>query len=150
VIIVVGLHTLLLLAYTLPVQFVPGVFRSLSIAYVRPLLHQSWQLFAPDPPHCSCSIQVILNESDIRPIDQGRGYLQHRMAQTIARSIQSELAQRDSLPRPEMVRAMKRMVGDIEREIGDLEFQLREECIDDPTIPTERTVRITKLKTTGQ
>ena len=49
-----------------------------------------------------------------------------------------------------MVRAMKRMVGDIEREIGDLEFQLREECIDDPTIPTERTVRITKLKTTGQ
>gem|GEM_PF-5928168 len=58
---------------------------------------------------------MILNESDIRPIDQGRGYLQHRMAQTIARSIQSELAQRDSLPRPEMVRAMKRMVGDIER-----------------------------------
>lgn len=150
VIIVVGLHTLLLLVYTLPVQFVPGVFRSLSITSIRPLLHQSWQLFAPDPPPCSCAIEVILNENDIRPIDQDRGYLQKRMAQTIARSIQSELEQGDSLPRPEMVRSMKRMVGDIERELGDLEFQLREECIVEPRAPTERIVRITKLKTAAQ
>mgnify|MGYP001198518330 CR=1 FL=1 len=150
VITVVVLHTLLLLAYTLPVQFIPGMFRSLSIAYARPLFHQSWQLFAPDPPPCSCTIEVIMNENDIRPIDQDRGYLEHRMAQTIARSIQSELAQGDSSPRPELVRAMKRMVGDIERELGVLEFQLHEECIVDPQSPTERIVRITKLKTADQ
>jgi len=150
VIIVVGLHTLLLLAYTLPVQFVPGVFRSLSIAYARPFLHQSWQLFAPDPPLCSCMVEVVLNESDVRPIDQSSGYLQRRMAQSIARSIQFGLARGDSIPRPEVVRAMKEMVGDIERELGDLEFQLREECIVDPRAPIERIVRITKLKTAAQ
>jgi len=93
---------------------------------------------------------VILNQNDIRPIDQARGYLQKRMAQTIARSIQTEVAQGDSSPRPELVGAMKRMVSDIERELGDLEFQLHEECIVDPRAPTERKVRITKLKTAAQ
>ncbi len=51
-------HTLLLAAYTLPVQFVPTRVRYWSQAYARVLFHQDWRLFAPDPPACGCDLDV--------------------------------------------------------------------------------------------
>lgn len=141
------LHTALVLAYTLPKQLVPQRIQGVSVAYVRPLFHQSWQLFAPDPPMCSCEVEVILNNNDIRPIDLGKGYLQRRMAQTIARSVQQELAQGDTMPHPELVVAMQMMVRDIGRGSSDLHFQLREECAVDANEPMAREVNITPLET---
>ena len=108
----VALHTVLLLGYTLPSQFVPERWNDLSLYYVRPLFHQQWQLFAPDPPLCSCAIEVILSSEDIRSIDHGKGYLSRRMAQAIARRVQVEVAHGDATPHPDLMRAMKNMVGD--------------------------------------
>jgi len=51
-------HTLLLAAYTLPGTFVPSRPRYWSQAYARVLFHQDWRLFAPDPPSCSCALEV--------------------------------------------------------------------------------------------
>lgn len=47
-------HTLLLAAYVLPTGMVPGRVQVIGQAYARPLFHQWWGLFAPDPPACSC------------------------------------------------------------------------------------------------
>lgn len=51
-------HTLLLAAYTLPASVVPTRVRYWSQAYARTLFHQDWRLFAPDPPTCSCALEV--------------------------------------------------------------------------------------------
>ena len=51
-------HTLLLAAYVLPTGMVPERLHVIGQAYARPLFHQWWGLFAPDPPACSCDWSV--------------------------------------------------------------------------------------------
>ncbi|HPJ53017.1 MAG TPA: hypothetical protein PLF80_08815 [Flavobacteriales bacterium] len=51
-------HTLLLAAYVLPTGMVPERAHVIGQAYARPLFHQWWGLFAPDPPACSCDWSV--------------------------------------------------------------------------------------------
>jgi hypothetical protein len=52
-------HTFLLAAYTFPQEWVPTRLRYWSQAYARVFFHQDWRLFAPDPPACACSLEVL-------------------------------------------------------------------------------------------
>ncbi|MCB0793262.1 MAG: hypothetical protein KDB88_00865, partial [Flavobacteriales bacterium] len=45
-------HSLIILCYVAPEQLVPDRLRFWSQAYARPLFHQQWELFAPEPPRC--------------------------------------------------------------------------------------------------
>lgn len=144
---IVALHTVLLAWYTLPEGCVPGSLRVLATAYARPLFHQQWRLFAPDPPLCSAD--VLVKEGDLlRPLHAGdAGQLTERMANTVARLVQVEVAQGDTAPRPELARAMYALASDRARELGELHFVLVEHCVVDPENPAKRVERITPLLT---
>jgi hypothetical protein len=55
----VVLHTALLLAYGWPGGMVPQRIEYWAQAYARPLFHQQWSLFAPEPPACGCHIFMV-------------------------------------------------------------------------------------------
>jgi len=80
-------HTLLLAAYTLPEQTVPLRFRYWSQAYARVLFHQDWRLFAPDPPVCGCSIELLGDPGfpAVRLEDLHGGFIWKRMAANACR-----------------------------------------------------------------
>lgn len=63
VLFLVGLHLVLLAAYTFPDAWVPTRLRYWSQAYARVLFHQDWRLFAPDPPACGCSLEFYTSDS---------------------------------------------------------------------------------------
>ena len=65
-----ALHALLIAAYTLPPEAVPVRVRYWSQAYARLLFHQDWRLFAPDPPACSCVLQVPQANGDVHGLAQ--------------------------------------------------------------------------------
>jgi hypothetical protein len=58
------LHTFALAAYTVPAAWVPQRVRYWAQAYARGLYHQDWRLFAPDPPPCTCRLQVRSGNGD--------------------------------------------------------------------------------------
>ena len=76
------------------------------------LFHQGWDLFAPDPPRCSCEIQVGLNDLDWRPLDASQDhYLATRMARNIAAYLNGGSPFPDTLRvDPLMERAVRGMV----------------------------------------
>lgn len=154
VVAVVLLHTLLLAAYTFPQQFVPEQARMLGQWYARPLFHQQWKLFAPDPPLCSCELQVRHGQGAWSSIDRGPDtYLQRRTVQNLARHVQAEVDQGDTVPDPLLVKAMRMNIqysNDAAirgAALPDAEFRLVEQCITDPQRPLERSERITPLHT---
>lgn len=143
---IVLMHMLLLALYTFPPQLVPERLRIIGQLYARPLFHQQWRLFAPDPPLCDCEVRVQVGAGEWRPLTQaGDGYLDRRMAQGIARDVQRALASGLQGPDAPTVQAMRAMVRDITREQGALRFRLMEHCVNDPSRPSVRTERITPL-----
>jgi len=151
---VVLLHTLLLAAYTFPETVVPERFRVVGQWYARPLFHQQWKLFAPDPPLCSCVLEGRFGQAAWFSIDRGPDtYLQRRTVQNLARHVQAEVQLGHTVLDPHLVQAMH--VNILYSDDGPgrgvklpiPEFRLVELCITDPLRPAERTERITQLPT---
>lgn len=145
VISVVTMHMALLAAYTFPENLVPRYFMFLAQAYARPLFHQRWELFAPDPPLCSCEVQVRIS-GDWRPLHTGdAGYLTRRLARTISWHVQQEVTPGRDTISIELQQAMRSMIRDIGRDTDELRFRLMEKCITDPSAPKRREERIIPL-----
>jgi hypothetical protein len=154
VIAVVLLHTLLLAAYTFPEGFVPERFRLIGQWYDRPLFHQQWKLFAPDPPLCSCVLEGRFGQGEWSSIDCGPdSYLQRRTVQNLARHVQAEVQRGDTILDHHLVQAIRMNVLSSNYEPGrgnevpEPEFRLVEQCIIDTEQPMVRMERITHLHT---
>ncbi len=147
VILVVAMHTLLLVCYTFPSRWVPERVRILGQFYARPLFHQQWLLFAPDPPPCSCELQVRTGSGAWASLVEDRGYLARRSAQALARHVQGEVHQGSNVPSRPLLRAMHLIA---QQRFGAAAyrctFRLLERCIVAPDRPTERMERITLLQ----
>lgn len=143
----VALHVFMLAAYTLPVQFVPEKLHVLSVRYVRPLFHQQWHLFAPDPPLCSCELEVEEISGEWHPlVNASFDPLPRRMARHLAEYVQDGIAEGDHRPIPVLQQAIRSMVRDTTGETDSLQFRLVEECVQDPDLPMDRETRITLLE----
>jgi hypothetical protein len=151
VIAVVLSHTLLLAAYTFPEGLVPERFRVIGQWYARPLFHQQWKLFAPDPPLCSCVLEGRFGQGPWSSIDRGPdSYLQRRTVQNLARHVQAEVQRGDTIPDSHLVEAMRMNILFSSFAPGEgpiPEFRLVERCIADPGYPKDRMIRITQLRT---
>lgn len=152
IVVIVAIHMGLLSFYTFPPKLVPGVLRSVGQLYARPLFHQQWRLFAPDPPLCSCGIEARWGERAWSSIQRGPDtYLDRRTAQAVARHVQSEVQAGDTIPAPVLIEAMRSMALYSEFEPGEgrvppvVEFRLVERCVVDPERPSDRVERITPL-----
>ncbi len=147
---VIGLvsgHMLLLLAYTLPQHWVPAGLQAAGRIYVRPLFHQQWLLFAPDPPTCANELQVGLPGGEWQPVFAADGYwLKRRMARPLADHVEHRILAGDTVVLPVLEQAMRSATRDIGREGADLEFRLVERCVADPARPEQRTEHITVLR----
>ncbi len=151
-IVVVVVHTALLACYTFPSALVPEKLRVLGQFYARPLFHQQWLLFAPDPPLCSCQLQAQWGTRPWSSIDRGpASYLQRRTVQALARHVQAEVHAGDTIPAIELVQAMRSMAHYSEFESGEgrtpptVQFRLVEQCVVDPARPSQREEHITNL-----
>ena len=154
VITLVALHTALLACYTFPTALVPERVRVIAQLYARPLFHQQWLLFAPDPPLCSCQVQAKWGTRSWGSIERGEGgYLQRRVAQAIARHVQADVHAGDTSPAVVLLGTMRSMALYSEYEPGEgrlppiVEFRLVEQCATDPQRPVYREERITLLRT---
>jgi hypothetical protein len=137
-------HTALLAAYTLPADLVPLRTRALAIAYVRPLFHQQWRLFAPDPPLCSCQLQVT--DANGRWVGLGEDhphYLYRRMVRGMAWNVQRGVVEGHTRVEPVIAEAIGRLLRDQGSSVGPV--RLVERCITDPEQPYQREERITPL-----
>lgn len=141
--VVLAVHFALLACYTFPRQWVLDRLFFWSVSYARPLFHQGWNLFAPDPPRCSCELQVGIGE-DWRPLDAAQDhYLVTRMKRNIAAYLDGARPFGDTLyVEPVMEQAMRGLVRDIGREVPDLRFRAMQRCVTDDRHPLERTERI--------
>ena len=143
----VVLHVFMLAAYTMPPTYVPSKFHVLSIRYVRPLFHQQWHLFAPDPPLCSCVLEVAESAGEWHPLVNATfDPLPRRMARHLAEYVQDGVAEGDHRPMPVLQRAIRSMVRDFTRETDSLQFRLVEECVLELELPKDRKTRITLLE----
>lgn len=154
VVIVVAVHTAMLACYTFPAQLVPEQLRVMGQLYARPLFHQQWLLFAPDPPLCSCEVQAKWGSRPWGSIERGENsYLQRRVAQAIARHVQAAVQHGEVSPPRELLGPMRAMALYSEFEPGEgrkppvVEFRLVQHCVIDPARPQERAERITLLRT---
>ena len=144
---IVGLHAFMLASYTFPEQLVPERLRVIGQLYARPVFHQQWRLFAPDPPLCSCELEMAIGNEHWRPIiRQEDGFLDRRIAQSIARNIQRALSEGEKKRDPRMIASMRSMVRDIHREQQGLRFRLLEYCVIDSRRPDDRKTRITQIQ----
>lgn len=147
VVILVATHVAMLLAYTLPAGFVPQRLQAWSTWIVRPLFHQRWNLFAPDPSPCHCRVEVALADDSWMPLIPGdRHYLLRRMDRPLAELIRSAVERGDSVLRPILADALRGLARDIARDAGPLRYRLVQHCITDPGRPVEREVHITPLE----
>ena len=116
---------------------------------MRPLFHQQWRLFAPDPPLCSCHIQAQHDDGTWHPLFSGHDtYLARRTEQAVARYVQGAVHAGDTIPDEHLLIAMRRMAAgsDLHPPRAPL-FRLIEECVVDPAQPWRREERITMLGT---
>lgn len=144
---VLAAHFALLALYTFPPALVPERLRVIGQAYARPVFHQQWRLFAPDPPLCDCQVELRNGNEDWRSIVRpDAGYLDRRMAQSIARNMQRVTDHGSHQPDPQTWSALQAMVRDIARERPALRFRLVEHCVEDPKEPGRRFGRITELE----
>jgi hypothetical protein len=143
----VAINVTFLLAYTLPAGFVPRRLQAWSTRFVRPLFHQRWNLFAPDPSPCHCQVEVGLGDADWRPLIPGdRHYLLRRMDRPLAELIRNDVQRGDTLLRPILADALRGLARDIARDAGPVQYRLVHHCITDPEQPAERATRITRLE----
>jgi hypothetical protein len=150
VITLVAVHTLLLAAYTLPEGFVPDRLLDVSRIVVRPLFHQEWHLFSPDPPVCSCELDVAVDGKRIAPVlPNDANYLRKRMARHLADHVGESVTPEQPVPIPILQAAMRSMARDVARDTDRLEFRLVQHCALDPALPAERKERITPLVLTA-
>ncbi|MBK8227217.1 MAG: hypothetical protein IPK70_08570 [Flavobacteriales bacterium] len=145
-----AMHTLLLACYTFPERLVPERLRVIGQFYARPLFHQQWRLFAPDPPLCSCRIEYSVGGSWFSIFRGTDHYLQRRAAQTIAHHVQAEAHKGRRSPAPQLMRAMRTMaLHGYEWRAGyavpTFQFRLVEHCVSDIHRPWLRNERITNL-----
>ncbi len=151
VVAVVLLHSVLIAAYTFPTSLVPERLQILGQWYARPLFHQVWQLFAPDPPICSCSLEARIEQGAWQAIGRDpQSYVQRRTVQNLTRHVQSEVHSGDTVPNAILLQAMITHVlysgdGTGVEEAPSPEFRLVEHCITDPLRPSEREIRVTQL-----
>lgn len=136
-------HFGLLACYTLPRGWVPERLRFWSITYVRPQFHQGWDLFAPDPPRCSCELEVGLPGNDWRPISDGdHHYLRTRMVRNIAAYLNGAHPFPDTLMAPPvMEEALHGLVRDMARDGAAPHFRAVQRCVKDDQRPADRTTR---------
>jgi hypothetical protein len=141
-----ALHFGLLACYTLPQAWVPVRLHYWSVTYARPLFHQGWNLFAPDPPRCSCELQVGIGK-DWRPLDASQDhYLVTRMSRNIVAYVDGAVPFGDTLyVEPLMEQAMRGLVRDIGREVPDLRFRALQRCVTDDRHPLDRTERMVPI-----
>ena len=136
------LHLGLLACYTLPAVVVPEPLRVLRTVMVRGLFHQQWMLFAPDPPLCSCQVQVKRGAQDWTTLGDDHGhYLQRRMARGIAWNVQRELSAGAGVLSAPVAQALRNMAGD-----DAIHYRIEERCVDDPQHPAQRSLRHTELR----
>lgn len=143
----VSAHLLVVMAYTLPRSWVPDRLYQLGQRVVRPLFHQRWNLFAPDPSPCYCRVEVGLGDEDWRPLIPGdRHYLLSRMGRPLAELIRSDVQRGDPVLRPILADALRGLARDIARDVGPVQYRLVQHCITDPERPADRATRVTPLE----
>ena len=146
VITLVAVHMLLIAAYTMPERFVPDRMLNVSRVLVRPFFHQEWHLFSPDPPICSCELDVAVDGRRIAPVLPGdANYLRKRMARHLADHVGESVTPEHPVPIPILQTAMRSMARDIGRDTDRLQFRLVQHCALDPATPADREERITPL-----
>lgn len=153
VIALVGLHTLLLAAYTFPRSLVPERLRVIGQAYARPFFHQEWKLFAPDPPLCACELQYSQGGAWM-PIDRGPDHwLQRRAVLLLAYHLQARVHAGDERIPKVFVPTFQAMTLYSSYEPGPgrppppgSRIRLVEQCVEDPAQPRSRVERITLLR----
>jgi len=145
VVALVATHALLLLAYTLPQSWVPTRLQGVAQRYVRPLFHQQWNLFAPDPPLCACSIEVGLSDGIWQPIiSPQEHYLVRRMARPLADHIHDRNQHGDTVVMPVLAQALRRLTRDLEHP-STVRFRSVSRCVVDPAHPEGRSLEIIEL-----
>lgn len=143
----VAVHLVLLLAYTMPRTWVPQRLQFLATRYVRPLFHQQWNLFAPDPPMCATAVEVGLPDGSWRPlVPADRGVLQQRLARRVTEWVFLEVQQGTRPLPPILSDALHGLTRAMGREGTDLRYRLVERCVVDPARPTERMERTIALQ----
>lgn len=136
---VVLLHTLLLAAYTFPEELVPERMRIIGQWYARPVFHQRWKLFAPDPPQCSCALQLSYDTLSWQPVASSSAhYLEQRIVQNHCLWLSEDYPGMEE----QAHLALLRLADDA---TTATRFRLVEECITDPALPAERSTRIKPL-----
>lgn len=140
------LQALLIMAYALPAPMVPEPIRTISVPWIRPLFHQQWNLFAPDPLLCAPEVQVRLPDGSWRSIIPKDGAVMHRrMARPLAAMVQEQVIHGDPSLHPVLAAALHGSTQDMGREWSERRFRLVEECVLDAAHPEHREQRITEL-----
>lgn len=140
VIAVVALHSVLIAAYTLPNVLVPEQLRVIGQWYARPLFHQQWKLFAPDPPLCSCALEWRQGDAVWRPVaTAGMHYLELRMVQNHCLWLAEGLPGAEGAALPALLRLTRTCASSAPR------FRLVEECVTDASRPSERRTHLIPL-----
>lgn len=140
VVTVLAVHVLLLAGYTFPLRFAGERLHRLGQWYARPLFHQQWQLFAPEPPPCSCTLEVRSQGRNWRAVDAvARHYLERRIVHNYCHYFAAGLP----LDSEHTRRALLRITGRTAEQSP--QFRIVEQCVDDPRRPTERITRITPV-----
>ena len=136
---VVLLHTALILAHTLPARWVPGRLAVVAQWYVRPVFHQQWRLFAPDPPHCSCVLRVQVHDT-WRPLVEAAYDPAHQRALTAAcRYVQQDVHAGRVVLAAHFVPLLRSVMP------ADAPLELVEHCITDPQQPEARSEHRTPI-----
>ncbi len=138
----VFMHIMLLACYTLPQQWIPGGMEKLAQLYVRPLFHQQWRLFAPDPPLCAAEVQVSADGTTWEALHaEPDHYLEQRIIRNIAFHV-SHAVHADEGIHPVLKETLYRACGTA-MDPAAMSYRLMEWCVLDPAKPQERTLRIT-------
>lgn len=143
-VLVVVLHAALLACYTLPASWVPARASSLATAYSRGLFHQQWQLFAPDPPLCSCHLEWHNEDGTwTDPLPNAGHYLERRMLRSAAWNVQRERNAGTDVFSAPVQQALRNLAARYAPAASEL--RLVERCVTDPAEPDQRELRITAL-----
>jgi len=135
---VVSLLAVLLAAYTLPPAGVAPGIRHVARWYARPLFHQQWRLFAPDPPMCDCTLQVAQDQEWIAFPGTAAGVLQRRAGRNLCRYVQAAVQAQAPIP-GELDEALAALGA------ADRAMRLVERCVMDPLEPGARQEHITMI-----